>query len=89
MFDRSQAWRIFCTRSRAEKRVEESLERQAVEVFLPKYAEVHQWKDRKKQVVLPLFPGYIFAHDNERERLDVLRVDGVVRTLTMDGQLCT
>ncbi|HUF08453.1 MAG TPA: UpxY family transcription antiterminator [Rhodothermales bacterium] len=88
MFDRSPAWRIFCTRSRAEKRVEESLERRAVEVFLPKCAEVHQWKDRKKQVILPLFPGYIFAHVNERERLDVLTVDGVVRTLTMDGQLC-
>jgi len=88
MFDRSQAWRIFYTRSRAEKRVEESLERRAFEVFLPKCAEVRQWKDRKKRVILPLFPGYIFAHVNERERLDVLRVDGVVRTVTMNGRPC-
>lgn len=88
MYDRSQAWRVFYTRSRAEKRVEEDLARRAFEVFLPKCAEIRQWKDRRKRVILPLFPGYIFAHVNERERLDVLRVDGVVRTVTMDGRPC-
>jgi transcription antitermination factor NusG len=88
MYDRSQAWRVFYTRSRAEKRVEEDLARRAFKVFLPKCAEIRQWKDRKKRVILPLFPGYIFACVNERERLDVLRVDGVVRTVTMDGSPC-
>ena len=40
----SKVWRVFYTRSRAEKRVENLLEEQDLEVFLPKRAEVRQWK---------------------------------------------
>lgn len=89
MYDSTQTWRVFYTRSRAEKQIEASLERQEYEVFLPKCEEIRQWKDRKKRVVLPLFPGYIFACVNERERLEVLQLDGVVRNVCMDGQPCS
>ena len=32
-----------------------------IENYLPAYEEVHQWKDRKKKVQVPLFPGYVFV----------------------------
>lgn len=29
--------------------------------YLPLYSTVHRWSDRRKQVTLPLFPGYLFV----------------------------
>ncbi len=51
--------------------------------YLPVFSEVHQWKDRKKIIERPVFPGYLFTHmvDSREARLTVLRVDGVVRIL--------
>lgn len=80
-------WRAFYTRARAEKKCEQRLEDQEVDVFLPKQKSIRQWSDRQKEVVEPLFRNYIFAHVNERERLTVLRTNGVVRTVSFGGEL--
>lgn len=82
-------WRVFYAKPRAEKKVEERLLAGGKEVFLPMRTAVRQWSDRKKKVSVPLFPGYIFAHVTERERLDVLEDDGVVRTVAFGGTLAT
>lgn len=54
-----------------------------VENYLPLFREVHRWKDRKKLVDLPVFPGYVFARfpDTNESRLRVLKALGVVRIL--------
>ncbi len=57
-----------------------------MEYFLPMYRAMHRWKDRRKEVVLPLFPGYIFVRIALRDRLQVLRIPSVVRLVGFSGR---
>ncbi len=82
-----RVWRAFTVRPRAEKRVAARLSAQGLEVLLPLRTALHQWSDRLRRVQVPLFPGYVFAHVSERERLDALATDGVVRTVGFGGTL--
>jgi transcription antitermination factor NusG len=77
----SPRWYAVLTRSRHEKQVERLLSEKRVESFLPLRREVHRWKDRYKQVELPLFSGYVFVRmaPQTDTRLHVLRTVGVVR----------
>lgn len=76
-------WYAVRTRSNCETKIGFSLALKGVENYLPTFREVHQWKDRKKVVELPLFPGYLFARivDCRDSRLSVLCSDGVVGIL--------
>jgi len=47
---------------------------------------VRRWKDRRKEIELPLFPGYIFVHVALRDRLQVLRLPGVVQFVSFGGK---
>jgi len=47
------------------------------EVFLPTYQSVHCWKDRNKQLTLPLFPGYLFFRYESERRLQILSTPGI------------
>ena len=77
----SKHWHAVHTRSRHEKLVDKLLAEQGVERFLP-LRQVHsQWKDRKKWVENPLFPGYIFARICLDELMAVRSTRGVVRLL--------
>jgi len=71
-------WYAVRTRSRFEKAVDAG-----VESYLPLLKELSQWKDRKKFVALPVFPGYVFARfvDEAAIRLQVLQTHGVVQIL--------
>lgn len=72
-------WYAAHTHSNHEKRVAEQLEGRGVEHFLPLYDAVHQWKDRRVRLRLPLFPGYVFVRLSLAQRLRVLQVPGVAR----------
>jgi transcription antitermination factor NusG len=77
-------WCALHTRHQHEGTVARILTSKGVEVFLPTYHTVHRWKDRKKQLQLPLFPGYLFfAYESER-RIQVLSTPGV-HTILMTG----
>jgi transcription antitermination factor NusG len=47
---------------------------------------VRKWKDRRKELDLVLFPGYIFVRLSVTERLRVLQLPGVVRFVSFNGQ---
>ena len=83
------AWYAIQTRSRFEKAVRTELTSRGIENYLAEFTEVHQWKDRKKEVAMPLFPGYVFAHfrETEKARLEVLRTNGVVRILGVSAAI--
>jgi transcription antitermination factor NusG len=73
-------WHAIYIKSKHEFVVYSELQRKGIEVFLPSVKKLQQWKDRKKLVEFPLFPGYIFVHtghDNEIF-LNVLKTRGVV-----------
>jgi transcription antitermination factor NusG len=78
-------WYAIWTRSRHEKRVRDQLTQKQVDVFFPTITKWSRWKDRKKQIDWPLFPGYIFARFDANDRLAVLKCDGVVTIVGADG----
>jgi transcription antitermination factor NusG len=45
-----------------------------------------RWKDRKKRIDWPLFPGYCFARFNSVERLPILKCNGVVSIISFEGE---
>lgn len=83
---RAPAWYAIWTRSRHEKLVWDQLGRKGIEAFLPTITRWSRWKDRKKQIAWPLFPGYCFARFEPRERLPVLKCTGVVNIVSFDGE---
>jgi transcriptional antiterminator NusG len=79
-------WFAVWTRSRHEKFVRDQLAERQVDVFLPTITKWSRWKDRKKKVDWPLFPGYCFAKFQLAERLAILKCDGVVTIVSTDGR---
>jgi transcription antitermination factor NusG len=81
------AWYAIWTRSRHEQVVREQLERKGYEAFLPTIPKWSRWKDRKKRIDWPLFPGYCFARFDPLERLPILTCTGVVNIVSFDGDI--
>jgi transcriptional antiterminator NusG len=84
----TEQWYALHTRPRHEKLVVQRLTERGVGTFLPIVSEVHRWSDRKKTVQLPLFSCYVFAKflPNRAERLNVLRVSGVLGLVGSSGE---
>ncbi len=81
-----ELWYAVSVRPRHEKLVTRHLEHQGVNYFLPVYRSVRHWKDRRKELEMALFPGYVFVNLNLRDRGGVLRTPGVVQFVTFQGQ---
>ena len=71
-------WYALRTKSRHEKLVRDQLDKQGIEPLLPTVKRLSQWKDRKKEVEVPLFSGYCFVRFTPETRLPVQKVSGVV-----------
>jgi transcription antitermination factor NusG len=82
----SENWYALYTCPRHEKRVAEQIERRSFPCFLPLYRSVRRWKDRRKELDLALFPGYVFVRMALANRLRVLQLPGVVRLVSFHGQ---
>src|SRR2546427_11296357 len=79
------AWYGLRTRSRHEKTVNTQLIERKVETFLPLVDRWSHWKDRRKKIAFPLFPGYCFARFPLVERLRVLTAVGVAGLVGCGG----
>jgi transcription antitermination factor NusG len=71
-------WYALRTKSRHEKLVRDQLDKQGIEPLLPTVKRLSQWKDRKKEIEVPLFSGYCFVRFGQAARLPVQKVTGVV-----------
>ena len=71
-------WYALRTKSRHEKVVREQLANQGIEPLLPTVKRLSQWKDRKKEIEVPLFSGYCFVRFTFDQKLPVLKTIGVV-----------
>jgi len=73
-------WYCIYVKSRHEFKVFERLSNLGIEVFLPAVERLRRWKDRKKLVKFPLFPGYLFVNIQKSYDLilRVLKTPGVV-----------
>ncbi len=83
----SPKWFALYTRSRFEKKMLSELTDRGIEVFLPMREVLSRWKDRKKRIWIPLFPGYIFVNhvDTPENRFRILNIAGAVRFVGFEG----
>src|SRR6266481_6765354 len=79
-------WHAIYTCSRHEKSVSRQLREKQIDCFLPLYRSVRRWKDRRKELELPLFPGYVFVQIALKDRLRVLQTTGVVQLVSVNGK---
>lgn len=87
MFEQSEAaWYAVWTRARHEAAVEGQIAGRGIDAFLPTLPKWSRWKDRKKRVDWPLFPGYCFARVAPQESLRILTCAGVVGLVSFNGR---
>lgn len=84
--DASPCWYAAYTSANHEKRVAEQLGARSIEHVLALYETVRTWKDRRKRLELPLFPGYVFVRLPLSERLRVIELPGVARLVGFGGR---
>jgi transcription antitermination factor NusG len=72
-----EGWWAIYTRHQHEKVVADMLTAKGFDIFLPLYETIHRWKDRRKMLLLPLFPCYLFIRGGLERRLQVVSTPGV------------
>jgi len=56
-----------------------------IDTFLPIKKVVSHWKDRKKEIDIPLFPGYLLVNSSLKNRLKILNARSAIRILGING----
>jgi transcription antitermination factor NusG len=79
-------WAVYI-RHQHEKAVASMLTAKGLEVFLPLYESLRHWKDRRKKLLLPLFPGYLFVRENLGGPLPILTTPGTHMILSRGDHL--
>ncbi len=81
-----RCWLAAYTRSRHESHVADQLNVKGVESLLPTYEKLSRWSDRVRRSKAPLFPGYVFVHVSNEERVPVLQTMGVISIVSVAGK---
>ena len=71
-------WYAVYTKARWEKKIAEILTHKKIENYCPLNKVVHQWSDRKKIVLEPLFTSYVFVKATEKMHSEIRKVSGVI-----------
>ncbi|SMO35671.1 Transcription antitermination factor NusG [Saccharicrinis carchari] len=79
-------WYALYTKSRAEKKVAEGLNKLGIINYLPLKRVLKQWSDRKKWVESPVISSYIFVKITPDQYRSVFEVNGVVAYVSHKGQ---
>ena len=81
-------WYAIHTRSHYEQKVYDGFCGKSIETFLPKVQKMSRRKDRRKKILVPLIPGYIFVHFdmNPIAYWDIIKTVGVVRMVGFEGK---
>jgi transcription antitermination factor NusG len=79
-------WYVLYVKSRHEFTANNELIKKNIETFLPAVRRLRQWKDRKKWVEFPLFPGYLFINIPPRPEsiVSVLKTRGAINLLSTE-----
>jgi len=84
-----RCWYAVYTKHHHEKKSADLLARKGLEVYLPLYRSLRQWRDRKKTLTIPLFPSYVFLRSASENRLEILSTPGVFFIVTSAGHACS
>ena len=84
----SGRWYAIHTRSRFEQKVYDGINGKSIDAFLPRIQVMSRRKDRRKKILIPLIPGYVFVNTalDPEEYLQILKTVGVVRLIGFKGQ---
>jgi len=80
------SWHALYTRHKHEKAIAHALSNKGFEVFLPLYSATHRWKERNKQLLLPLFPCYVFLRGGLERQLCIMTTPGIHMLITSGGR---
>ncbi|GGE44303.1 transcription antitermination factor NusG [Pedobacter psychrotolerans] len=89
MIDNSYRWYPVYTRSRAEKKAFDELNRKGITAYLPLHKTLKQWSDRKKFIEEPLLKSYLFVYISSKEYAEVLMTNGIARFLYFSGKVAS
>ena len=79
-------WFILYTKANQEIKVAEQLKEMKISCFCPTVTIIKQYSDRKKKVIKPLLPSYVFVFIEEEKRNDVFSVFGITRYMFWLGK---
>ena len=79
-------WFALYTKPRHEFKAQTQIESWNITCYLPTVTRLKQWSDRKKKITEPLFRGYIFIEATEKERLQAVEFNSIVKTIFFDGK---
>ena len=81
----NESIRIIKTKREEYEREIKKLEEKGIAAYLPLQKVYRKWSDRYKQIETPLLNGYVFVHIALKNRMPVLRTDGIVRIVSFNG----
>ncbi|KXX72533.1 UpxY family transcription antiterminator [Flammeovirga sp. SJP92] len=82
----TRQWLVIYTKPRSEKKVAERLNKKGFFTYCPTFTSIRQWSDRKKKIIIPVIPSYVFVKLNELERWEVLKDPGVLNFIFWQGK---
>lgn len=88
MTEQTPRWYALHIRSHFEKKVYDGLRGKSIEAFFPRVQVMSRRKDRRKKILVPLLPGYVFARSSlhPEEHVNILKTVGVVRVVGVKGK---
>ena len=79
-------WLVLYTKPQFEIKAAEIINSIGFKAYCPTYTLMKQYSDRRKKVIKPLLPSYIFIKIEEKHRDKVFCVPGIVRYLFWLGK---
>ena len=79
-------WFVIYTKANQEIKVTEQLKKIGISCYCPTVTIIKQYSDRKKKMLRPLIPSYVFVLIEEDRRNDIFSVFGVVRYMFWLGK---
>lgn len=79
-------WWVLHTKARQEKAVAAALETQHVDYYLPLALKKRTYGRRVVSKRIPLFPGYLFVHGEEAQRMVALKTGRIANVIPVRDQ---
>ena len=73
----SKKWHVLRTKPRQEKKASTYLSENGFDVYIPLKETIKIWSDRKKKVIEPIIPSYIFINISEKDRASIFPAVGI------------
>jgi transcription antitermination factor NusG len=80
-----RSWYVLHVKPRTEKKAVVYLERYRCFRYLPVFVKVVKVQRRKVRREIPVFPGYVFTRLSPEERVEMLKTNLIVRTISVSN----